>query len=558
MNDLTNLLKDTVASGLKRQAITVCSKWAKAYRVMPPPFPGIWTPGPAPWTLDMHDSIAPVNIGQKSAQMGYTETILNITFFNMDINSLNCLYVLPTKMPDASEFSASRFDIALELSPHLTNLFSNVKNVGHKRAGAASLYIRGSNSRSALKSIPVALLLFDEVDEMNQENIPLAEERTSGQLAPIIWKISTPTIPNVRINEAFLLSTQEHYVFKCPSCSRFTELIWPDSIIITAESMSDPKLKNTYLICKECNKRLPAATGIQESIKAKQSWLNVDNARWESFGDPQVDARGFYINQLYSMVRQPWEIAYSYLRGLINKVSEQEFFNSKLGLPHIVEGAQVKDFEIEQAIGSRRKEDKAPEGILVTMGVDQGKWLHYEIAAWRFPKLGNDLNMVAECEVLTEGKCIDFEELEPLMAQWQVMQCVIDAQPDRRMAYEFAVRFWGHVKLCFYARGQSSKTISIDPDEDQHKISVDRTSWLDAALNRFRTKTITLPQNISVEYREQIKNLVRHYRKDHNNNPVSEYVAVGADHFGHARCYAEIALPLAASFVTNKDIKVFL
>ena len=67
-----------------------------------------------------------------------------------------------------------------------------------------------------------------------------------------------------------------------------------------------------------------------------------------------------------------------------------------------------------------------------------------------------------------------------------------------------------------------------------------------------------LPQNISIEYREHIKNLVRHYRKDTNNNPISEYVAVGPDHFGHARCYAEIALPLAASLITSQDIKVFL
>jgi len=194
---MIQFFRDTVAAGLKRKSITTPSKWAREYRVMGPPEPGKWRPDVAPWTLAMHDSEAPINIGQKSAQMGFTETALNITFYRIDIKNESCLYILPTKTPDATEFSAARFDAALELSPHLTNLFSNVKNVGHKRAGAANLYVGGSNSRSFLKSKPVVFIVFDELDEIKQENIPLAEERTAFQETPQMWKISTPTIPIV-------------------------------------------------------------------------------------------------------------------------------------------------------------------------------------------------------------------------------------------------------------------------------------------------------------------------------------------------------------------------
>ena len=546
--DLETLFKETVSSSLKRKSITTPSKWARNYRVMPlRPVPGNWTPDPLPWTLDMHDSTAPINIGQKAAQMGYTETVLNITFFKTDIEALDCLYILPTKTPDASEFSAARFDSALELSPHLSNLFSNVKNVGHKRAGAANLYIRGSNSRSALKGIPVSFIVFDELDEINAENIPLAEERTSGQLDTQIWKISTPTVPNIKINEAFLNSTQEHYIFKCPYCNRQIELIWPDSIQIIGETKNDPRLKETYLICHLCKHPL--------EHKNKKTWLK--DGVWVPFGDTQTETRGFYINQLYSTVKKPMVVAKAYFEGLINKTREQEFFNSKLGLPHIVEGAQIQSVEIQEVISQRRKDEAIPEGLLITMGIDQGKWLHYEITGWKFPKLTNDLNMSATAIVLTEGKCIDFNELDTLMKQWQVLMCVIDAQPDKRIAYEFACRFWGHIKLCYYAKGQQSKFIKIDPDENQHKIVVDRTSWLDTALNRFHTKTIVLPQNVSEEYKDHLKNLIRHYR-DNRGDVTSEYVSTGPDHFGHARCYSEIALPLAASLTTNQNIRVFL
>lgn len=511
----------------------------------------LWTPDLYPWTLEMHNSSAARNVGQKSAQMGFTETALNITLFKIDIAALDCLYVLPTKTPDASEFSAARFDSALELSPHLANLFSNVKNVGHKRAGSANLYIRGSNSRSSLKSIPVALIIFDEVNEMNQDNIPLAEERTSGQVNPIIWKISTPTVPGIGITIVFEESTQEHYVFKCPHCSRYTELIWPDSVVITAEAKNDPKIKDTHLICKECKRKL--------DHESKIEWLSIDNAHWEPFGNSNNETRGFYINQFYSLIRQPWEIAEVYFKSLVDKPSEQEFFNSKLGLPHIVEGSKVNEQEIIRAKGNRKKADPIPDNTINTMGVDQGRWLHWWVDTWHLPKkLDNDLNMLAKCETLAEGKCVDFSELDTLMKQYQILKCVIDAQPDRRLAYEFACRFWGHVCLCFYGRSQQAKTISIDPNEDQHKITVDRTSWLDVALNRFHIDTITLPQDTSLEAIEQIQNLVKHYRKDSSGNPIGEYISIGPDHFAHARCYSEIALPLAAALTTNQNVRIYL
>ena len=503
MHELEAILRDTVVGGLRRKAVTTPGRWAQSYRMMGQPFPGLWGFHYHPWLRSMHDATHQICVGQKAAQLGYTEAVMNITFFKIDIERKDCLYVLPAKTPDASDFSASRFDAALELSPHLQNLFQNVKNVGHKRAGSANLYIRGSNSRGGLKSIPVAFIVFDELDEMNQDNIRLAEERVSGQPSWQIWKISTPTAPNHGINEEFLLSTQDHFIFKCPCCSKQTELIFPECLKIEGEHRLDPKIKGTHLICKECGGTLH-----QEE---KTNFLK--DASWEAFGAKQADRRGFYINQLYSTTIQPWKIADSYFAAQVDRAEEQEFFNSKLGLPHVPEGAQVTDIEINEAISSRVKSDPAPKGKLITMGVDQGTWLHYEVASWDFPRLGNDLNMNATCEVLTEGKVLDFVELAQLMRQWQVIMCVIDAQPERRLAYEFAVKHDGHVKLCYYSAGANGKQIILDSDDENPKVSVDRTSWLDVALNRFHNKTIILPKDISNEYREHIKNQIRRYRR---------------------------------------------
>jgi len=161
---LVALLRERIVSGLQRKAVTTSSRWALKYRIMGQPFPGPWTFNHHPWLKDMHDSQAEIIIGQKAAQMGYTEVALNKVFKAIDIDGISVLYVLPASTPDASDFSTARFDPALEMSEHLRSMFTDVKNIGHKRAGNANLYIRGSRSRSQLKSIPVGLVIVDEKD----------------------------------------------------------------------------------------------------------------------------------------------------------------------------------------------------------------------------------------------------------------------------------------------------------------------------------------------------------------------------------------------------------
>lgn len=548
-HQLAEAFRNTLVGGLKRKSVTTCSRWARMYRVMGRPFPGPWSSEHHPWTDEMMDSEAQVNVGQKSAQAGYTEVCLNKTFYNLDIRRIDCLYVLPNKTPDASDFSASRFDGALELSDHLAKLFSDVKNVGHKRAGATNLYIRGSNSRGGLKSLPVGFIVFDELDEMNHDNVVLALERTSGQVEKQVWNVSTPTVPGIGINELFERSTKEHFMFKCPCCGRFTELLWPESIVITAEDPLDPKLKDTHIICKECKTPL--------KHKDKPDFLKT--GQFVSTADRESDIRGFYVNQLYSSTVAPYELASKFLLSKGDRAEEQELFNSKLGLPHIVDGAKITDLQIRQAIKSYSIYDQPPTGKLVTMGVDVGGWLHYEIAGWDVPAWQTDINMVSRPQVLTMGKVTSFEELDQLMRQWQVQQCVIDANPERRKAYEFACRFWGHVRLCFYGRGVSGKMMHLSSeDEGSHTVTVDRTSWLDVSLGRFFAGTIALPRETPIEYQAHLKNIVRIYQKDADGNPVGKYVSGGADHYAHSRTYNEIALPLAASAVTNRNIRSFL
>jgi hypothetical protein len=197
----------------------------------------------------------------------------------------------------------------------------------------------------------------------------------------------------------------------------------------------------------------------------------------------------------------------------------------------------------------------SPKG-LVTMGIDQGTVIHYEIDHWSFPKFNpNDLSSGAVPTLITEGKVNHFEELDDLMYQYSVNFAVIDAQPERRKATEFAHRFNGHVRLCFYPEGINTKQIHISDAGYEPSVSVDRTTWLDTSLGRFKNSTIRLPTNLSFEYKEHIKALVRRYERDKHGNPIGRYRRDSKqDHFAHARTYAEIAMHLGVSVGRTESV----
>jgi len=555
MNQLNDAFVTSVCDSGQTRTLTSCSRWSAKRRIMGQPFPGSYGWKYHPWVKDILDSNALFNYVMKGAQLGVTEVAINRALYVLDWLRRDVLYVLPTAL-NAGDFSKARFNAALNLSPYLKLIFKDTDTVNLKRTAANSLYIRGSRGDSNLKSIPVSDLILDEVDEMDQKQIWLALERLSGQLEKHVWAISTPTIPNYGIHKLFLTSTQEHFVFKCPRCGRWTELVWPDCIEIIGETVLDPRCSESFLKCKECQGRLEHA--------AKPEWLS--SAIWKVMNEQANPViRGLHISQMYSYTVSPAELVVSYHRGLGDEAANKEFHNSKLGLPFLGDHAQITDDMIDAAVSNYTINDPRPaigREKLITMGVDQGKVGYITVAEWSLDRMDRDINAVARGKVLWFGRFgeEDWKYLDELMREWQVLACVVDADPNINEARRFARRFWGYVWLTRYRRGQTAKEMSIEEQDNAPIAQVDRTNWLSCSLGRFKAKPprIQLPRDISLEYREHLKNLVRTFEKDDKGNYKMVYVATGPDHYAHSLTYAEMALPLAASMTTGENISKFL
>jgi hypothetical protein len=191
------------------------------------------------------------------------------------------------------------------------------------------------------------------------------------------------------------------------------------------------------------------------------------------------------------------------------------------------------------------------------MGVDVGKYLHVEINQWfRSNANSADPNTRAIPRLLKATKVVDFEELDSFMFNFGVNMCVIDANPETRKALEFSNRFYGHVYLCYYGNNVKGKDIIIGSD-DNRKVTVDRTSWLDLSLGRFHATRISLPFDLPMEYKQHLKSLIRIYKLDQNDNQVGAYVKEynRDDHFAHARNYAEIAFGITAGMGRTENVE---
>ena len=523
-DDLWDAFQQGITRGLENSSLKSCSRWAEHRRVMGAPFPGPYSFLHHPWCREIHNSKAAFTVAMKAAQLGITEAGINRAFFTLDQLKRDVLYVLPTTL-NASDFSKARFATALKLSPYLKSLFVDTNTVGLKSTGTNVLYIRGSRGDSNLKSIPVSELVLDELDEMDTKAIWLALERLSGQIEKHVVAISTPTVPKYGIHKLFLTSTQEHFYFKCPHCSRWTEFVWPDCVEIVGETVSDPRCVESFIKCKECKHKLDHTA--KTEFLAGGLWQPTNPQ-----ADPQ-ESRGFYANQLYSSTVTPGEMVIAYFRGQGDEVANKEFHNSKLGLPFIGENAQVTDAMLDAPCGSTRSTTCGRRSA--AGAASRWAWTRARpatspsssgystaTAAWT-----STWRRSASCFGTASSGKRTWNYLGQLMREWQVLACVVDADPNINDARRFARKFYGYVWLCRYRRGQHSEGNRdhrgghrcADGDRGSHELA-------GCTLGRFKTNPsrLLLPADISLEYREHFKNLVRTYEKDDHGNPEAVYV----------------------------------
>lgn len=474
--------------------------------------------------------------------MGFTEYSLNRALFTLDVKKRNVLYALPNERPDALGFSRGRINGAMELSEYIENMFSVSRSESHKiTKDNVNLYIRGARSRICFKQIDVACVILDELDEMTESAISLARYRLSGQLEKQLIMLSTPSVEGVGIQKQYEDSSQAHYFFPCPSCSKHIELTEP-CLVVTAESLTDPNINNSHIVCPECGKTLEdRGAAIQNGV-----WIHTY---------PERPIRGYHINQLYSSTVSPTDLARQKLRGQTNVVDMIEYYNSSLGQTYTPEGSQLYDKDINAAMMTKNftsGDSGQRRGRLITMGIDIGQKNHHlTVVGWTFDPAaqGKDIIAASSGNLILFKTIEDLREAHDLIQEWQPNSVVLDAQPLFREVMELVKRYPGLAAACYY-----SITKGKEIRENDGIIHVNRTYFLDSIVNKIKNKTLHLPRDLSLDFRNHLMASIKTFRRNDKGEVITEFITKSnaPDHYFHSLNYATIALARRAGSGGNQ------
>lgn len=478
-----------------------------------------WTSRGEPLDFEKHKYLVQIYKDQspflammKSAQTGATERMITEALWLPDQYNENSIYFFPTS-GTISDLVQERIDEPINGSKYLAQVSGRAKKIlgkhadkiGLKKMSRGFIYFRGSNKPTQITSIAGDVIFADEVDRMLVTSIPFFTKRFGHSNRKWERWASTPTFPNFGIHKIFLQTDQHHFFVKCTHCNEWQELDFLKNVEYKMKNSTE--CESAKMICVKCK---------QEIVP----WLC--ESEWRAV-NPSSNKRGYFLSKLYSPMINLKEMVESSQKTAEWEV--QQFHNQDLGLPYEPKGARITD----EILNACKRDYKCGhiEGNNY-LGVDVGTRLHIIIQ--------NDERVIAILSVK------NFEDLYKLMDEYDVKMAVIDAMPETRKAQEFANKFDGRVFMCYYSGLKEVKDNEWFKVDGQ-KVNTDRTLSLDMWTARVKKQKVYLPKNLDdyTEFKEHMKALTRATTQDAKNNPKSEYVQLGPDHYYHAGNYSNLA-----------------
>ena len=460
---------------------------------------------------------------EKAAQVKISTWVLIKSLYVVEHLGLKALYFFQDDQA-VSDFSNDRCLGMLQGSPYLMKQVKDINNVGLKRLGNGSLYFRGLFTKGKAKSVDGDFVIFDEVSEMNEKHRQLAKDRVMASNLQWIHALSQPDLPAHDIDLEFQSTDQHYWHLICPSCGYKDNVLEIDFVagknfLPVPEKLkagsSFPEGATHYRGCAKCGARLDPAKGL---------WVAHQ---------PSKKRRGYHLSQLYTSIKPPKFS--NYASHIMNEYAESKksqdrlsrFFISILGFPYAGGAARVTDELLDRAEGKDNESSQygwSYQEVGAFMGVDQGDVLTISI--------GIRSGISFYLSYFEETR--NWDRLDVLMSQFGVHYCVVDAQPNKYPAKEYALRWPGRVSIQYFA-GKDLK-MGEEPHKDEKTmvpyVAVDRTESIDSFIDKMEAGLIRLPARRLCEgqalsrvedARRHLKELIVKYETDKNGSTRKTY-----------------------------------
>lgn len=323
-----------------------------------------------------------------SSQVGKSELELNIIGYIVAQDPGSILYIQPSEA-DGKKFSRQRIAPMFRASKDLRGKVADVKSrdggntILQKMFPGGSLTITGSNSASALSSMPIRYVIGDErdrwADSAGTEGDPgeLARARQITFYNRKAVEVSTPTIKgSSKIEESYNDGTQERWVHQCPNCGEYNEICYETIKHEHIKKEINGKEYHKVIIkghaCPDCGHLF------------SQDEMRKQPAKWQAENPEayKTGCRSFWLTAFAS----PWVSWESILLDVHKNEDNPEklkaIYNTKLGKLWEHRDFAQSDEELLQRLEDYGAE--LPDGVLcLTCGVDtQDDRLEYEVVGW--------------------------------------------------------------------------------------------------------------------------------------------------------------------------------
>lgn len=328
------------------------------------------------------------------AQMGKTESLLNIIGHRLDDDPVPMLLISPTQKL-AESMSNDRITKMLQSVPSLWDkLAKGQKNkVAEKFISGVRLGFGWAGSATELSSHPAGLVLVDERDRMADDTggegdpVALAEARTATFPDGKVIVTSTPTIEGGSpIWSLYEEGTRYRWHWPCPDCGAYfvptlALLTWPE------DCTPQRALNDARLACPECgglieDQHRPAMNAAGRYLAEGQTI----NEHGDVVGDePDNETASFWISGLCSPWRTFGQRAKAFIDATRAKVPGrvQAVVNTAFGELYHLAG-EAPDWQIVAQLRGGFSAGTIPEGVrLLTAGVDvQKDRLIFAVRGW--------------------------------------------------------------------------------------------------------------------------------------------------------------------------------
>lgn len=472
-----------------------------------------------PFLKDIYLDNSNDKVVMKSTQCGLSEFLIVYAIMEA-AQGRSLFYVLPS-YDLVGRFVSNRFSRSVQFTPYYQHLMNDdtVKKrsdgVSLKHIGMGTIAFVGSGTPKPFTEFPADTIIVDELDQCNEANLAMGEERLSASEHKKRVKISNPTLVGFGIDYEFGKSDQRYWHIKCSSCGAFVK---PDFFSHVVERVDEGTyaLRDTewqwdtprdiHMICDKCGKPFNRFNGGE--------WVK---------SNPRSLVTGFQVSKLFSANVTIREMVDRFNDGLTNPKKMERFYNGDLGFPFSDSGSKISFKMIA---------DCSEPGYIMpdvstepcVMGVDVGNKIHVRIS---------EILPTGKLKAVYIGSVDGYDDIFELYRRYRIVFGVIDSMPEMRLSKKVCATM-PTMYRCFYGGKQDS----VNPNTKV--VTVDRTSSLDRVREKLLTESIHYPEN-ALQIPEYGPQMISSTRVFDEKKGVYEWRHSDADHFLHAENYMWIA-----------------